>query len=199
MPDKQICPKCNRPVNIGNSPNSNECTETDDDAGLCEAYAQIHRLTLDNSQSQKALATMITIVSNMPLGYQTEEEHKKLEDFADRCLNKMRETITQYKNKIQEEDVIEQYTRADTTRTTDFQPTYHAHDIWCNVSRKRPVGCPGCSCTVKRKELNRLRRLKAALEDHEILFSFADLGAYAFDVAIKYNKLLHDAMINPNK
>jgi len=40
-----ICPRCNRPMNMGNSPNSSECTETDDDDGLCEAYAKIWMLT----------------------------------------------------------------------------------------------------------------------------------------------------------
>jgi hypothetical protein len=29
-------------MNYGNSPNSGECTETDDDDGLCEAYAKLH-------------------------------------------------------------------------------------------------------------------------------------------------------------
>ena len=38
------CPKCHRPVNEGNSPNSAECHETDDDEGLCEAYAKLHAL-----------------------------------------------------------------------------------------------------------------------------------------------------------
>lgn len=38
------CPKCHRPENEGNSPNRYECTETDDEDGLCEAYAEIHRL-----------------------------------------------------------------------------------------------------------------------------------------------------------
>ena len=99
--DKQICPKSNRPVNIGNSPNSNECTETDDDEGLCEAYAEIHRLTNNLLQAQKVFKDMLTGVSNMPLGYKTEEEHKKLEDFADRCLNEMRSRIADYKDKAQ--------------------------------------------------------------------------------------------------
>ena len=35
------CPKCHRPLNEGNSPNSDECTETDDDEGVCEAYAKL--------------------------------------------------------------------------------------------------------------------------------------------------------------
>jgi len=102
MNDELICPKCKRPVNIGNSPNSYECTETDDDEGLCEAYAEIHRLTTELKQSRRALEAMLTIVSNEPLGYHIEEEHKKLEDFADRCLDKMRLIIANYKNKIKD-------------------------------------------------------------------------------------------------
>ena len=35
------CPKCHRPINEGNSANRQECTETDDDEGLCEAYALV--------------------------------------------------------------------------------------------------------------------------------------------------------------
>lgn len=35
------CPKCHRPMNEGNSPNSSECTETDDEEGVCEAYAKL--------------------------------------------------------------------------------------------------------------------------------------------------------------
>jgi len=31
-------------MNEGNSPNAEECSETLDDAGLCAAYAEIHRL-----------------------------------------------------------------------------------------------------------------------------------------------------------
>lgn len=35
------CPKCQRPINEGNSPNAEECHETDDDDGVCEAYAKV--------------------------------------------------------------------------------------------------------------------------------------------------------------
>lgn len=38
------CPKCNRPFNEGNSPNSEECNGTDDEEGVCQAYAKIHIL-----------------------------------------------------------------------------------------------------------------------------------------------------------
>jgi hypothetical protein len=41
MSNEQKCPKCHRPMNIGNSPNSEECTETDDEEGVCEAYAAL--------------------------------------------------------------------------------------------------------------------------------------------------------------
>ncbi len=38
------CPKCHRPFNEGNSPNAEECNGTDDDEGLCEAYAKVAAL-----------------------------------------------------------------------------------------------------------------------------------------------------------
>lgn len=38
------CPKCHRPTNEGNSPNAAECHETDDDEGVCEAYAKVAAL-----------------------------------------------------------------------------------------------------------------------------------------------------------
>lgn len=50
-----LCPKCNRPVNLGNSPNTSECTETDDDDGICEAYAQIYTLTEENKKLKEEL------------------------------------------------------------------------------------------------------------------------------------------------
>ena len=40
-----ICPKCHRPMNLGNSPNEYECTETNDENGLCAAYEKIYVLT----------------------------------------------------------------------------------------------------------------------------------------------------------
>lgn len=40
-PGNNDCPKCHRPINKGNSPNSEECTETDDDEGVCEAYEKL--------------------------------------------------------------------------------------------------------------------------------------------------------------
>ena len=39
-----ICPKCHRPFNEGNSPNSEECNGTDDEEGLCKAYAEVYKL-----------------------------------------------------------------------------------------------------------------------------------------------------------
>ena len=41
------CPKCLRPFNDGNSPNAEECNETDDDDGICEAYAKVAALRAD--------------------------------------------------------------------------------------------------------------------------------------------------------
>lgn len=41
VPEPQ-CPNCHRPVNEGNSPNKHECHETNDDEGVCDAYALIH-------------------------------------------------------------------------------------------------------------------------------------------------------------
>lgn len=41
MSDTPTCPKCLRPFNEGNSPNAEECNGTDDDEGLCEAYAKV--------------------------------------------------------------------------------------------------------------------------------------------------------------
>jgi hypothetical protein len=38
------CPKCLRPFNEGNSPNEYECNGTDDDEGVCEAYAKLAAL-----------------------------------------------------------------------------------------------------------------------------------------------------------
>lgn len=52
-----LCPKCNRPVNLGNSPNTSECTETDDDDGICEAYAQIYTLTEENKKLKEEIET----------------------------------------------------------------------------------------------------------------------------------------------
>lgn len=40
----KTCPKCKRPCNMGNSPNEQECTETDDDEGVCAAYAKLEEL-----------------------------------------------------------------------------------------------------------------------------------------------------------
>lgn len=37
------CLKCGRPMNEGNSPNKSECTETDDDEGVCAAWAEVAR------------------------------------------------------------------------------------------------------------------------------------------------------------
>lgn len=42
--DFTYCPKCHRPMNEGNSPNDGECTETDDDEGLCRAFSVIYHL-----------------------------------------------------------------------------------------------------------------------------------------------------------
>lgn len=47
------CPKCGRPVNEGNSPNKYECTETDDENGVCEAYAEIAILKKKNAALKK--------------------------------------------------------------------------------------------------------------------------------------------------
>jgi len=47
------CPKCLRPMNIGNSPNPQECTETDDDEGLCEAYAEVASLRVSATKMVK--------------------------------------------------------------------------------------------------------------------------------------------------
>jgi len=41
------CPKCKRPFSEGNSPNAYECNGTDDDEGLCEAYAKNAALRQD--------------------------------------------------------------------------------------------------------------------------------------------------------
>ncbi len=38
------CPKCQRPINEGNSPNAFECHQTDDDEGVCEAYALVAKV-----------------------------------------------------------------------------------------------------------------------------------------------------------
>lgn len=42
--NEEECPKCHRPMNMGNSPNKWECTETDDEDGVCEAYTEVYRL-----------------------------------------------------------------------------------------------------------------------------------------------------------
>jgi len=39
---------------------------------------------------KEIIEEMIKIVESEPLGYKTEEEHEKLEDFANRCIAKMR-------------------------------------------------------------------------------------------------------------
>lgn len=44
MTDSPTCPKCHRPFNEGNSPNAAECNGTDDDEGVCEAYAKVATL-----------------------------------------------------------------------------------------------------------------------------------------------------------
>jgi len=54
------CPKCKRPRNEGNSPNAEECGETDDDEGVCEAYAKIAALEDDKRKLVEAIKTEIT-------------------------------------------------------------------------------------------------------------------------------------------
>ena len=49
------CPKCKRPINDGNSPNEFECTEPDDDEGVCEAYAKIAALRTRLAESEASL------------------------------------------------------------------------------------------------------------------------------------------------
>lgn len=41
------CPKCHRPMNEGNSPNSAECHGPDDEEGLCESYSKIYELQME--------------------------------------------------------------------------------------------------------------------------------------------------------
>lgn len=55
MPKAKECPKCHRPMNEGNSPNQYECTETDDDEGLCETYSIIFALTREYREVLNAL------------------------------------------------------------------------------------------------------------------------------------------------
>ncbi len=54
----RLCPKCFRTMNEGNSPNDQECTETDDEEGLCEAYAKIYLLTKACAEQERQLAKM---------------------------------------------------------------------------------------------------------------------------------------------
>lgn len=62
-----LCPKCHRPRNLGNSPNSEECGETDDDEGICEAYAKIFALRSTISESLVSLQSL----SNDPIQWRT--------------------------------------------------------------------------------------------------------------------------------
>ncbi len=50
------CPKCLRPFNEGNSPNAEECNGTDDDEGLCEAYAKVAELRAETERFQEDAA-----------------------------------------------------------------------------------------------------------------------------------------------
>jgi hypothetical protein len=62
MESEECCPKCKRPMNQGNSPNAEECNETDDDEGVCEAYARIASLigfALSAAQSTAAAVDLI--------------------------------------------------------------------------------------------------------------------------------------------
>lgn len=45
-----LCPQCKRPMNVGNSPNVSECTETDDEA--CEAFKAGRREGLFTAASE---------------------------------------------------------------------------------------------------------------------------------------------------
>jgi hypothetical protein len=49
------CPKCHRPFNEGNSPNAEECNGTDDDDGLCEAYAKLYAVEQRAERLEEAL------------------------------------------------------------------------------------------------------------------------------------------------
>ena len=58
---------------------------------------------MDKAKNKKEtidmIEQMIQIIESEPLGYKTEEEHKKLENFANRCISKMRLEQLQYEDK----------------------------------------------------------------------------------------------------
>lgn len=56
------CPKCLRPINEGNSPNAEECHETDDDEGVCEAYVKIAALTEERDRGRAGRAGQVTLL-----------------------------------------------------------------------------------------------------------------------------------------
>jgi len=60
------CPKCHRPFNEGNSPNAQECNETDDDEGLCEAYAKVHQLHAQHAETVRLLEKLQDLLNAMP-------------------------------------------------------------------------------------------------------------------------------------
>lgn len=98
-PTPEACPKCHRQRNLGNSPNEYECHETDDDEGICKAYAKIRKLFRERDEAKKyelAYQTFVKAYGESP------------SDFAAKSLielNQLRTEVEQLR-KVADELVI---------------------------------------------------------------------------------------------
>ena len=101
MSDTPTCPKCHRPFNLGNSPNSEECNETDDDEGLCEAYSKLAAVTrerdsliadlkLATDERDKALTSRDQAMAHQQ---RTMDERDQWREMAERLARQLHERI----------------------------------------------------------------------------------------------------------
>lgn len=64
----EICPKCHRPLNLGNSPNLQECHGGDfDDDQQCELSAKIYKLKLERDSLADKIEDMSVEISALQL------------------------------------------------------------------------------------------------------------------------------------
>ena len=104
---EEICPKCKRPKNLGNSPNKDECTETDDEEGVCEAYAAVaieremreaqdrayERLKMSNAGSQTSLLNAVELLQQQLLQAQSVIAELKAVRVGEGALTRIHEIL----------------------------------------------------------------------------------------------------------